>query len=700
MVFQRTLLVTAMMTAFGTAFADDEIAAYTKPDSSISVGVGNWSSDRQQQGIYDGMRDNGAYGLVDINVSKRDDATGTWINAVGRNLGLDSRELSADYLKQGNFGIGVDYSRISRESPLNFNTGLQGKNDVAQTLVNVVPGRGSDNSLKITRDVTGLRLYKNLVPGLDFSASFKNEEKNGARNWGVYATGTANNQRVPSFLTEPIDSTTRQMDARFDYVKDKLQLAAGYYGSWYSNHNDMVTLSHVQPNGTRNTTYLSLPLNNQAHQLFVEGGYQFTPTTRATFKASYARATQDESIPTRGVAGLSAAIAPNSLDGRIDTVRAQLGVTSRPIKNLSLVANLRYDDLDEKTPEIRINTTGTRTTPQDYRTLAGKLEGTYRLPYGYSITAGVDHKNQKRSIPFGSLSDQGYDDQRAVAMRTRVDETTFRIEGRKTMSETVNGTLVISRSDRDGSSYNVIDNVAGLASANARNFVNPMHISDRVRDKLRMALDWSPVEKFSTQLSVDFANDDYSTKPARPYGLIDGSALIYTLDANYAVTDKWSLTAWYSHDDTQATHRIGETTVLSAATTKIADLRERGDSIGFGVRGDITSRLAIGADYQWSTTKSEYPQELGTGAAASATPLPDITNRLTRIALFGKYKLEKSSEIRLDYIFEQWKTDDWTWQFSNGSPFSYGATTDGTTVTLDQKQSANFLGIRYIYKFQ
>lgn len=696
--FQRTLLATAMMIAFGTAFADDEIATYTKPDSSISVGIGNWSSDRQQQGVYDGMRDNGAYGLVDINVSKRDDATGTWINAVGRNLGLDSRELSVDYLKQGNFGIGVDYSRISRESPLNFNTGLQGQNSEVQNLFTVAPGRGNDTPMKTTRDVTGLRFNKSLIPGLEFSASFKNEEKNGERNWG----GRTQTTNIASFFSEPIDSTTRQFDARLDYSKEKLQLAFGYYGSSYRNHNDMVKLLAYNTTNSAigSTTYFSLPLDNQAHQVFVEGGYQFTPTTRATFKASYGRATQDESIPTRDVAGLSAAIAPYSLDGRIDTVRAQLGVTSRPIKNLSLVANLRYDDLDEKTPEIPINAAGTRTTPQDYRTLAGKLEGTYRLPYGYSITAGVDHKNQKRSIPFGSLSNEGYDAQRAVAMRTRVDETTFRIEGRKTMSETINGTLVISRSDRDGSSYNVIDNGAGLASANTRNFVNPMHISDRVRDKLRMALDWSPVEKFSTQLSVDFANDDYSTKPARPYGLIDGSALIYTLDANYAVTDKWSLTAWYSHDDTQATHRIGETTVLSAATTKIADLRERGDSIGFGVRGDMTSRLAVGADYQWSKTKSEYPQELGTGAAASATPLPDITNRLTRIALFGKYKLEKSSEIRLDYIFEQWKTDDWTWQFSNGAPFSYGTNTDGTTVTLDKKQSANFLGIRYIYKFQ
>ncbi|MBI2308229.1 MAG: MtrB/PioB family decaheme-associated outer membrane protein [Rhodocyclales bacterium] len=698
--FQRTLLATAMLCAFGGAYGgDDEVAMLTTPDSSISAGVGNWSSDRAQQGAYDGMRDNGAYGLVDINVSRRNEADGTWLNVVGRNLGLDPRDLSVDYTRQGDFGIGLDYSRIVRENPLDFNSGLQGKGDEAQRLVNITPGRGADLDLKIKRDMTGVRFFKNLMPGLDFNASFKNEEKNGERNWGARTATTS----VPSFLTEPIDSTTRQLDARFDYAKDKLQLSAGYYGSWYTNHNDLVTLTAFSNAGVANTTYLSLPLDNHAHQIFVEGGYQFTPTTRGTFKASYGRAEQDDTLPTRRITGLSAAVAPYSLDGRIDTKRAQLGLTSRPIKDLSIVANLRYDDLDEKTPQAIITAGGVKVTPQDYRTIAGKLEGTYRLPYGYSVTAGVDHKDQKRSIPFGSLSDQGYDAQRAVPMRKSVEETTYRIEGRKSMSETINGTVAYSRSDRDGSSYNVIDNVAGLASANARNLVNPMHISDRVRDKWRMALDWAPVEKFSAQFSVDYANDDYSTKSGRPYGLIDGSAMIYAVDANYALTDEWSLTAWYSHDDTKARNRLGTTLNTAAASTKTADLRERGDSIGLGLRGEISSRLAIGADYQWSKTKSEYPQELGTGAVAATSPmspLSDINNRLTRLSLFGKYKLDKVSELRFDYIFERWKTDDWTWQFSDGSPFVYGVNTDGTRVSFDDHQTSHFVGARYIYRFQ
>lgn len=687
--FRLTALSTAMMAVFGSALADDtEIAQLIKPDSSISVGIGNWSADRQQQGIYDGMNDKGAYGLVDVDIVKRNDNDGSWLNVSGRNLGLDSREFSADYLRQGDIGVGFDYSRTSRDNPLNINTGLQGKGQV-QNLVTVAPGRGADINLGTTRDATGLRFYKNVMKGLDLNISFKNEEKNGTRQWG--RGGAA------EFAIEPIDSTTRQFEARLDYANGKLQLSGGYNGSWYENHNSLVTSTI----GGLTPFYISLPLDNQAHQLFVEGGYSFTPTTRGTFKASYGRAMQDENIPTRFVSGLATfAGAPYSLNGRVDTTLLQLGLTSRPIKELSLVANLRYHDLDDKTPERRFIQTNAacgagqciENTPFSYRTLTGKLEATYRLPYNYSVTAGLDRKDQERNVPLGNRNAAGVDLQRVVPMRSDIDELTYRLEARKSMSETVNGSISYLRTDRDGSTYTRAGSGSGGAAAD---YVNPINIADRVRDKWRLGLDWTPLEKLSTQFSYENARDNYDTKSNRPYGLIDGSASIFTLDANYAFNDDWSLSAWYSHDDTKARQRNGDLT--TATFIRTVDLREKGDSVGVGMRGKLFARLSMGADLQWSKTQSEYPQVTNAGVSNN---LPDIENKLTRLALFAKYSLDKNSDIRMDFVHERWSTDDWTWQFTNGSAFSYGSVTDGTTVTMDKKQSANFIGARYIYKFQ
>lgn len=125
--FRLSMLATALLSAFGTARADDgELAQYVTPESSISVGVGNWSKDRHQEGIYDGMREQGAYGLFDADVAKRYEESGTWLLFKAQNLGLENREFRADVLRQGNIGGFAEYSKTVRDNPYTFNTALQG----------------------------------------------------------------------------------------------------------------------------------------------------------------------------------------------------------------------------------------------------------------------------------------------------------------------------------------------------------------------------------------------------------------------------------------------------------------------------------------------------------------------------------------------------------------------------------------------
>jgi hypothetical protein len=38
--------------------------------------------------------------------------------------------------------------------------------------------------------------------------------------------------------------------------------------------------------------------------------------------------------------------------------------------------------------------------------------------------------------------------------------------------------------------------------------------------------------------------------------------------------------------------------------------------------------------------------------------------------------------------------------FANGTPFTYGTTTDGTQVAQAPTQTADWLAVRYIYRFQ
>ncbi len=714
--FRMTAMSVALSLAYGPAVAEDaDVIALTKPESSISLGIGRWSKDRPQQGIHDGMRegDNG-YGLLEFSIRKREDETGTWLNFSGSNTG-DTRELKAEWLRQGAIGVSVEYSRTQRDNPMTFRTGLQGIGTTSMTIsgagVNALPF--SDVTLGTNRDRLGLTFYKNIMPGLDSHIKFQNEDKKGTLNYGLGSQ--------PLFMVNPIDSTIRQLEVTLSYSRERLQLNGGYYGTWYMTNNPLVwglQNGVTQPGSVSspNPTPLTQPLDNQAHQFFIDGGYSFTPTTRGTFRLSYAKATQDETFPTYSLAAPNDRFinTPSNLSGRIDTTLAELGITSRPLPLLSLRASLRYHDMDDKTPTWGIvgsNVTGVATdfhTPHSYQTTTGKVEATYRLPQNMSLIGGIDERLQKRSAPnYGTLF---------VPFRTEIDETTYRLQLRRNLSETVNGSVGFAHSDRDGSVY-----TPGTDEPTIDNLLNPMHIADRKRDKWRAMLDWSPTDRLTFQFAYEDARDRYATD--KPYGLRDGGAKLYSTDMNFKVSEQWELTAWYSRDDTRAREsgwREGRTLAQENIfdADKDASLREIGDAFGLALRGKPRADLKVGVNLEAVHSVTKYnqtvlpaavdrlpPPATGTGTypvdgAVRKVAAPDIKNQLFRVKLFAEYSMNKTSDLRFDLIHERWHTDDWTWTFADGSPFTYGTTTDRTIVMQNPRQYSTFLGVRYIYKFK
>ena len=241
--------------------------------------------------------------------------------------------------------------------------------------------------------------------------------------------------------------------------------------------------------------------------------------------------------------------------------------------------------------------------------------------------------------------------------------------------------------------------------------INSIHIAHRDRDKVKLMLDWTPLQPLTLTFNVEYAQDEYGYSDGRPYGLRDGSAGVYSIDAAYAISENWQVSAWYTRDQTEA-NQVAQRNANGGAAeaVKDANLEDIGDTFGAGVRGVLMPKLKAGVDLLYSKNVNKYPETitlLGAGAVFPSSggvnavgPLPNITNKLTRVNLHAIYALRKNSELRFDYIYEQWKTDDWSWMFAGGTPFTYGATTDGTQVVQAPKQSSNFIGARYIYRFQ
>jgi MtrB/PioB family decaheme-associated outer membrane protein len=641
------------------------------------------------------MRDKGFYPNLDAEVDKRDDSGISWGLKI-RNLGLQTREIKGEVERQGDIGGSIEYSRIVKDNPFTIDTRLfrNGTREIVAS-PSITPGTGRDLELGVQRDRYTAKFYKSLGEGLTFNASYRIENKDGNRQWG--GRGGA-----PEFTIEPINSTIRIWEGALTYADAKLQLSGGYYGTSYTNSNGLVVTSYpvVAASTTGN---LTLPLDNQSHEFFVNGGYSFTPTTRGTFKASYARATQNEFLPTArpGLlwSGTSAPIAtaPHHLNGQLDTTLVEAAINSRPMTDLTINGTVRYRNLEDKTPLKVYSTAGgaVYNTPWSYKTWTGKLDATYRLKDGYSLLGGAEYSSQDRWVPSkGTLF---------VPFRSDLDELTLRAGVRKAMSETVNGSLTYMYMNRDGGKYTTPGDPVGEPGEER---INPMNIADRKRNKIRGMVDWSPMDRFTLTLTGEYSHDDYS---GLPDGLEKGKAYSVGLDGSYQLSQAWSFNAWVTFDQTKAeesTLNVGSAGALQAV--KENNLKETGTSYGVGVRGVVLDKLRLGADLERFRSKNKYNQDINALVPAGAlstslVPVPDITNKMLRVNAFAEYPIMKNSEIRASFIYERWQTDDWTWMRfppTGSTAFAYGTTTDGTTVFADQKQHSVFGGLRYIYRFE
>ncbi|HJV26358.1 MAG TPA: MtrB/PioB family decaheme-associated outer membrane protein [Aromatoleum sp.] len=716
-----TLRLSAVAAALAAVFplqsmaADevDDMTMLTRPESSVRLGVGYVDQDNHNFGQYRALQDSGLYGLVDMDIVRRDDATGTWYKLRGRNLGLDTRELGLVYGPQGNWKLSLDYREIPRYSQYTINTGLQG---IGSNNLNVSSANKRDVILDTKREKIALGFEKNLGENWSTTFRFTNEEKDGARLWGrgtSFGAGAAN--RWFNFLAEPIDSRITTWEAKIAFTDAKLQLAGGYYGSQYSNHNTALNITGggagfntIAP-GVVPLNPMALPPSNQAHQFYVDGGYNFTDTTRASFKLAQTIATQNDdfidnppgvvdTVTTGNISGRT------RLGGHVDTTLAFVGLSTRPTPKLSLIANLRYEDRDDKTPSFKyidapvsaISHDGTNEV-RSYQTQQGKVEANYLLGSGYRLVAGFEDEEKKRNTSAV----------RVVSHRESTDEASWKLELRRAMSETLNGAVAYIHSDRNGSDFLVNRFLNGAVS---RNFIAPIHLADRDREKVRLSADWTPVESLNLQVVAEDTRDDYAARIDLGLGARKGSSTLYSLDATYSLDESSKLNAWATRADTRSKQATAagatpvpaagqtELTVAQLATLNIwtAALRNRTDAFGIGGDAKVSEKLQVGATLEFSYDKAEYllANEQGT---TGARDLPDIKYRTTTLRLFSQYALRKNAGLRFDYIYDRRLADDWTWK--TWQYLSNTAAGDGTTIRQDPSQTVNFVGVSAYYKW-
>ncbi len=676
----------------------------------ISVGAGavsGSSADRALFGQYNGLGgDRKAVATLGIDYSLRDQDASQWLDIKGSNLLGNTRELGLVWKDPGSWKINANYGELVRYDPRSINTGLVGAGSTTPQVVSVASGAGSDLTLQTKRTSLGLGLTKIISPAWQFALDLKTEKKEGSRLFGtgmncpsvIALTECGSNTGwALLMLPEPINASTSQVEARVNYAMAGLRVSLGYYGSYYRNGN--TTLNASVP-GSLNSNAgligilnqpLALAPDNQANQVDLSGSYDLTASTRASFKIARAVATQSLNFLGAGLTGAPTGV--TNLGGEVVTSLAKLSLTSRPMQQLSLLADWRYENKQDNTPTALYNAEGPlQYTNQTFpnRKTKGKLQASWQFDSVYRGTLGADYEAIDRGVFNATSAIAG-----VSALRQETTETGVRAEVRRRLADNASGALTVSSSKRTGSNWLKDNNGLGVTEVTdptnpvlglPTTAILPPTLGDRKRNKVKLFADWQPTEELALQFNAESGKDQYNVPTA--YGLQDSGMNLLSVDWTYALSDTSALNGYVSRGKQTFNQAVPAGYLMAFDNTSL------NASIGF--TGKANAKLELGGNLLFVNDSSVYAQGLDAAAdaysaalLASTGGLPDIVYRQTALKLFGKYALDKTSSLRVDLIHQRNSINDWAW------PFAYS---DGTTVTQQPTQNVSYIGVSYSYQ--
>jgi MtrB/PioB family decaheme-associated outer membrane protein len=358
-------------------------------------------------GEYNGLQKKGftAIGNIDLRGGgSYDSEDATRYRIKGTDLGLETRNLSIEYGEQGKYRINFGYDELLRNrsdsymtpyggaggnnfvlpstwikpivpqtagtATTNTSTGMNFRaldpvNGTANGLASgvVVPPTAATLTTLANIRAADLAAYQNVnlytkrsASQIGFSyeidsrwsvsAGIKRENKVGYKPLSVV---TSQNTEFGATLADPINQMTDQYSLGVNYKLDKGFVAVDYYGSVFKNNIQSVTWNDVS-NLASTATIASAP-SNQFHQMVLTGAYSYTPTTKLVMNASYGRNTQNDDFVTAGQNNqFPLGLPVNSLNGVVVTKAFNLKLTTKPVKDLGITANYKYDDRDNQTP--------------------------------------------------------------------------------------------------------------------------------------------------------------------------------------------------------------------------------------------------------------------------------------------------------------------------------------------------------------
>lgn len=564
---------------------------------------------------------------------------------------------------------------------------------------------------------------------LNFRAEFKREEREGTRPFsGAFAI--LNIIEIP----EPIDYETDELRLIAEYAKKPLYLNLTYYLSIFENNID--TLIWDNPFRAVDTAVPALPVflphvagasrglidlhpNNTYQNISLKGALSNLPLkSRLSVIASRGWMEQgDPLVPyTTNIAIATPPLPQTHVDAKVNTSLYNVLLTSNPLNFMNLKARYRYYQYDNKTGVIHFpgyvlydaiwRPVPKRNLPTGYKKSTAGIDLSFDIFNAATLGLGYTFENTKRK--HREVADQ--------------DDNIYKLSLDTSPLPWLDLSASYERSKREGV-YDYRVPFEGATITSQLPWLRKYDMANRDRDRVEFLAILYPVEPITITGSAIFGKDDFKDSP---FGLLDDRHNIYSLDVDYAVSERLNLYAYYSFEEYK--HRmkarqwapfppvppgfgIGnpyfvETTYESYSNWE-AEGKDRVNTLGGGMKFAIMpKKLDFKLTYSYSKTngKIKLSSPLGVPDLNPFIPLDftevDDTKFQTLDANLKGY-ISKGLSVTLGYTWEKFDIKDFTTFGFEHIPTTIPGAYQGLLLmgTLPQSYNVNMVYTKLTYNF-
>jgi len=537
-------------------------------------------------------------------------------------------------------------------------------------------------------------------------------------------------------MPAPVEYRTTRVEASGGYANDRAFINLGWALSDFDNDYQAVTYDNPfwyegvnATSGSKRGLWeegrVSLEPSNQAWQIDLSGGMNFSKNTRLTASLVTGKHTQDDTLlpittnpATIGTADINrdgridrrddptlapAAIEgmPDSIDGTpvvgqtldasSDTLAFNVAVTSRPVDGLKLTGRFRSYSYEGQEgilavparteyieSKVKLDFKGDMIlhVPVDYTRRNFDLEAAYDIKRGFQIKGYYGRKSYDWEIyqdPDGNSSrDSGT---RAVE---GTNDDTFGVSARFANNGLVSGRATYEHSQRRYQG----EYTTGFSGENQR--VRQYDISDRDRNAFNFQVDVMPTDAVTFGIGYRYAKDDY---PETELGLNEAKTNSFDLSVNYAANEKVNLFVYADRSkwdaDMHLRTKCSNCSIPAGFSPWdvpnydwFSTYNDESVAVGGGVGFALGSRTSLDflANYsrgliEQGTQNPDTPRELNPGNPRFGTvaevalgyDFPDQKNTLVRTELKLAHQLTDMFSFGLWWLYEDFDLEDFQW---------------------------------------